>query len=134
MITRVILGEEPGKLFGPYEDDAAGVAWAVRNRHDSNYYVERGLCNAENNWYCSAKSNISGLNTTRALDTIGSLGNWSPWSSQYEAIAAYNRARSIAPEIMHPMTKILLAEMENTPNGQIPKSRKAGSRVHLWYN
>ncbi len=92
LITRAILGEEPGKLNGPYEDDAVGVAWAIRNRHDSGYYKKNG----DLDWYYSANSEIYGNRTLRATDPIGS-GYWKDWK---DAVYAYNRARSIANRVL----------------------------------
>ena len=39
LITRAILGEQAEKLFTSKEDDAVGVAWAIRNRYESGVSV-----------------------------------------------------------------------------------------------
>jgi len=91
LITRAILAEEPGVLYGAHEDDARGLAWAVRNRHDSGYYSYTG----EKGWYWSASSQVFGKGSTRALDPLNS----SYWKNDTDAIAAYNRAHEIAQEV-----------------------------------
>ncbi len=97
LISRAILGEEPGKLFSPFEDDAIGVAWAIRNRHDSGYYASKIGPSGENwDWYWSANSEIYGNRTSRATDPIGS-GYWKSWK---DSVTAYNRARSIAGGVL----------------------------------
>lgn len=108
LMTRIILGEEGGKLFTDTEDDAYGVGWAVLNRKKSGYYKDfsrRGINprlkidddeygNYE--WYWASASSIYGLHTRRALDPIGS----GEWGSVDKAIRYYNRAREIAKDIL----------------------------------
>ena len=92
LTTRAIIGEEGGKLFGPYEEDAVGVAWAIRNRYESGYYARKGNMN----FYWSANSEIYGNRTRRALDPIGSkfFGTWR------ESVTYYNKARDIAKKVL----------------------------------
>jgi RHS repeat-associated protein len=91
LIARALLGEEAEKLFTHEEDDAKGVAWAIRNRHDSGKWANREG-GAAYNWYWSANSKIDGMKTLRAKDPLNS----GYWKTPEDAIRAYNRAREIA--------------------------------------
>jgi len=95
LLTRVLMGEEGYKLLDTkYIDDVWGVAWAIRNRHDSGYYATSGRGGrgdydptGEYNWYWSASSGIYGGRTQRALDPLGS----GAWGDREETIAIYTR-------------------------------------------
>ena len=108
LLSRAILGEEGGKLFTDLEDDAYGIAWAIRNRHKSGYYKnfsKEGITPrlkptdpeyGEYEWYWSAASSIYGLHTNAALDPIGS----GHWGDVDETLKYYNRAREIAEFVL----------------------------------
>jgi RHS repeat-associated protein len=104
LIARAILSEQGGKIGTDKEADAIGVAWAIRNRHDSGYYAtagEGGLADKDlsggYNWYWSAVSGVSGMQTDRAHDPMNNYGNW---GSEQAMIEAYSRAREIAWEVL----------------------------------
>ncbi len=102
LIARAVLGEEAQKLFTSKEDDAVGVAWAIRNRYESGVYYSANrdasrTAHGEYNWYWSANSQIYGMTTLRAHDPLNS----GYWKTREGAIRAYNRAREIAKQVLN---------------------------------
>jgi hypothetical protein len=91
LMARAVLAEEGEKIGTGREDDALGVAWAIRNRHDSGYYsnfspppvgINSRLSPGDENydaynWYYSATSEIDGMPSTLAHDPLnGWQGHW----------------------------------------------------------
>jgi hypothetical protein len=101
LIARAILGEQAGKLFTDKEDDAVGVAWAIRNRYEKGIYFDVDIdgsrtAHGEYSWYWSANSEIYGMQTLRAHDPLNS----GYWKTREDAIRAYIRAREIAKQVL----------------------------------
>ena len=112
LIARVVLAEE-GEKIGTYrEDDALGVIWAIRNRHDSGYYTNFGSGGINDrldpirdvdeygdyDWYYSATSMIDGAPSTLAHDPNNA---WrAHWPDEADMLRAYNNAREMAQYVL----------------------------------
>ncbi len=93
-MARAIMTEQGRKIFTEYEDDAAGVAWAIRIRYeDPSYYGH--------NWRIAITSMVTGMRSCSARDPMYCWSFSDTFASQMEMIIAYNRALEIAEEVYY---------------------------------
>ena len=100
LMTRAMLSEEGIKYGTEKQDDVIGIGWAVRNRHDTNFF-DRNLDGEEDElaWLHAAVSTVGGMGTRLAKNPAD---NWqSYFESSYELFVTYNNLREISQDIVN---------------------------------